>query len=327
MEPEERTTKPVPRWRRWTGTAAGVFLGGVLLVAAWSKAVHPAAFATQIADEGLAVVLPAMGVALLVLALETFLGTALLLGLRRPWVLWPTAALVAFFVFLTGRAYWRWAHGEIAGDAACGCFGNLALRTPAEAFWQDLLLLVPPLVLAFLGRPRRPAGVAWRVGVVAVLTAGTVVLAWKAPELPLDDLATRLRPGVRVDSLCVRGDDGEECLDSARILPEVASGEAVVVIGELDEELGEAVARLNDYHWAATGPPLYLLTGATEEELFHFHFGYGPAFEVRAAPPAMLRPLYRSLPRSFRVADGEVVETWSGLPPLDRLSAASEAPE
>ena len=63
-----------------------------------------------------------------------------------------------------------------------------------------------------------------------------------------------------------------------------------------------------------------MLTGNTEEELFGFRFGKGPSFELRETPPALLRPLYRTLPRSFLVRGGRVVETWSGLPPLDELA-------
>jgi hypothetical protein len=39
-------------------------------------------------------------------------------------------------------------------------------------------------------------------------------------------------------------------------------------------------------------------------------------FEVREVPEGLLAPLHRRLPRSFRVVDGVVTETWSGLPPL-----------
>src|SRR6185503_18282754 len=104
----------------------------------------------QIQTEGLAFLLSAQSVALLALALEVGLGLALLLGVRRLWVLVPAALLVAFFLFLTGRAYWRSAHG-LEVDAGCGCFGNLVERSPAEAFYQDLLMLVPALLLAFVG--------------------------------------------------------------------------------------------------------------------------------------------------------------------------------
>src|SRR4051812_41007920 len=140
----------------WVGTFAGAFLGCVLLFAVWAKMIDPGAFATQIQTEGLDFLIPAQGVALIALALEAGLGLALLLGVRRKWVLIPATLLVAFFVSLTGRAWWLAAHGLRDAGESCGCFGNLVQRTPAQAFWQDLALLVPALLLAWVGRERRP---------------------------------------------------------------------------------------------------------------------------------------------------------------------------
>lgn len=139
-------------WKQKLGTAAGVFLGVVFLIAAGSKAVEPGAFAEQIQLEGLDWWFSAPKIVLIALALETALGVALLLGLRTLWVLGPTAILVTFFLFLTGRNYWLVAQGFRDATASCGCFGSLLERTPAEAFWQDLLLLVPSLVVAICFR-------------------------------------------------------------------------------------------------------------------------------------------------------------------------------
>ena len=306
-------------WQRALGIVGGVQLGAVFLIAAWAKALDPSAFAKQITSEGLDFLLPAAAVALFALALEVFLGGALLLAVRRWWILWPTAALVAFFLFLTGRSYWRFVGGEVSDEAGCGCFGNLVERTPAEAFWQDLLLMVPALLLAFLARDKGTATPRWRLGIVGVATAAVVLLAWKAPDLPLDNLATRLKPGIDPIALCAgSADDGSRvCMDA--VLPEMAEGEHVVVMADLDEGLGEHVTALNEYHWAASGPTLWVLTSADNEQLFGFRFSYGPSFEVREAPAALLRPLYRTLPRSFLVEGGRVVETYSGMPPLDGL--------
>ena len=80
------------------------------------------------------------------------------------------------------------------------------------------------------------------------------------------------------------------------------------------EEVGETVG---------VDTTLWVLTSATDEQLFAFRFTSGPSFELREAPAALLRPLYRTLPRSFLVRDGRVVETYSGLPPLDELAAGS----
>ncbi len=317
-------------WLHLLGTLGGMFLGAVLLVAAWAKTLDPQAFAAQIVQEGLDFLIPATAVALFALALEVFLGSALVLGLRRRFVLWPSAALVLFFLFLTGRTYWRDAQGTLPAEAAsCGCFGNLVERTPAEAFWQDLALMVPALLLAFLVRP---VEVAWRMeesaprrrtALAGGLALATVLLAWKAPELPLDDLATRLEPGVDVLALCTgSAEDGSEvCMGD--ILPEVAEGEHVVVLADLDEAFGGEVGRLGEYRWAGRGPALWVVTSASEEQSFTFKFTYGPAFETREAPPALLRPLYRTLPRSFLVHDGKVIETYRGLPPLEDLGAAA----
>ncbi|MFL6201754.1 MAG: DoxX family protein [Thermoanaerobaculia bacterium] len=303
-------TPPRPRLF-WLGTAAGVFLGAVLLVAVWAKALDPAAFAEQIRIEGLDVLLSARAMALLALVLEAGLGLALVLGIRRPWVLVPAALLVAFFVFLTGRAWWLSAHG-LREPESCGCFGNLVQRTPAQAFWQDLLLLVPALLLSFVGRPPgyRAAGFPRiRTALAAVATVAVALFAWKAPELPLDDLATRLRPGVEVGQICAGGGANPVCLDT--VAPELKQGRHLVVMSNLeDPALGEAVDDLNEM-----GGSVVLLSASPSEQHRAFFWRFGPKFQVVEAPEPLLRPLYRRLPRSFRVEDGRVTETYAGLPP------------
>lgn len=311
-----------PDWRRVAGVAGGVLLGLVLLVAAWSKLLDPMAFTEQIRVEGLDFLLPAYAVALIALALEVGLGLALVLGVRKPWVLWPSVALVAFFLFLTGRNYWLWSRGELEETSACGCFGNLVERTPAEAFWQDLLLMVPALLLAFLGRRSGRTFPPVRTAVVAVGTIAALAFAFKAPDLPLDDLATRLSPGVETADLCTGSDDDRVCFPA--IVPELSEGRHWVVLTELDgEEFTEAVPRLNEIATGG-GPRLWVVATATPEELNTFYWQRGPAFEVRDAPAPLLRPMYRRLPRSFAVEDGEVTATWDGLPPTDSSSSRSQ---
>lgn len=324
-----------PAWKRALGVAGAVTLGLVLLVAAYAKALDPAAFAEQIVAEGVTFLLPAAVVALVAIALEVGLGVALVLAVRRLWVLVPAALLSAFFLFLNGRAWWLTATGRRTEETACGCFGNLVERTPAEAFWQDLLLLAVPLALAFVGRPRgfgrhgARRSTALRAAVAALAAVFAAGFAWRAPELPLDDLATRLAPGTEVVELCAGAEPQRVCFD--HVLPEVAEGEHLVVMAGLDDpELTGAIDRLNAYALDAVpggAPPLWLVNPDPLEAQRAFYWKWGPAFEVREAPPALLRPLYRRLPRSFRVRDGEVAETWSGLPPLDRLAAAAGVSE
>ena len=300
----------------WVGTFAGAFLGCVLLFAVWAKMIDPGAFVTQIQTEGLDFLIPARGVALIALALEAGLGLALLLGVRRKWVLIPATLLVAFFLSLTGRAWWLAAHGLREAGESCGCFGNLVQRTPAQAFWQDLALLVPALLLAWVGRERRPPLFPPARTAVAVLGAlAAVIFAWKAPELPLDDLATRLRPGIQVGGVCAGEGAQRVCLDS--LIPELRQGENLVVMAKLDDDgLTKSVDALNAYAGTAGHPALWLLTSSTAEQQRAFFWKWGPAFQIREAPPELLRPLYRRLPRSFTVRDGRVTRTFAGLPPL-----------
>jgi uncharacterized membrane protein YphA (DoxX/SURF4 family) len=302
----------------WIGTVAGVFLGLVLLVAAWAKALDPRGFADQIRAEGLAGLLPAGAVALAAIGLEVGLGAALVLGVRRLWVLLPAVALVAFFLFLTGRAYWKSAHGEAAADAGCGCFGNLVQRSPAEAFWEDLALLVPALALAFAGRETRPAIPRARTALALAVTAGALLLAWKSPDLPLDDLATRLKPGVRLTDLCAGAGKERVCLDG--VAPALATGRALVVIADLDDPAFQrSVRALNAYAKGDRPPPapaLTVLSATDAERQQAFTWRFGPVFPVVEAPAALLKPLYRRLPRAFVVEDGRVTRTYSGLPPL-----------
>lgn len=319
----DTTTAPGPEGSPWgfrnvIAYLGGAFLGLVLLVATWAKAMDPSAFADQVTREGLDFLLPAMAVAMFALALEIFLGAALILGVRRLWVLGTSAALVVFFLFLTGRNYWRDLQGIAPDDgASCGCFGNLVERTPAEAFWQDALLMVPALLLAFLVIDRQPAWPRIRLGIAGVLTVLTMVFTWKAPDLPLDDWATRLRPGSDPATMCAGSEEDATrvCLDG--ILPEITEGEHFVILADIEEPgFADQVPILNEYHWAGNGAQLWVVSANTEEELFAFRFGSGPAFEIREVPPALIKPLYRTLPRSFLMRDGTVEETWSGLPPL-----------
>lgn len=315
------SSRPQP-WLRWLGTAGSVFVGAVLLFATWAKAIHPDAFVEAIASRGLTFGIGAAAVAFVALALEAGLGMLLLLDVRRLWVLIPAALLVAFFLFLTGQDYYYALRGIEHEGASCGCFGNLVERTPAQAFWQDLVLLVPGLALAFVARPRGGRTVPpVRAAIAALVVVGTIAFAWKAPGLPLDDYATRLSPGVDVAKICAGEGTQRVCLDT--LAPGLVDGEHLVILTELDEPFGERVEVINRYLDArlldapeAPGLEVFTTTGPSEGQAFYWQ--WGPGFEPHEVPPTLMVPLYRRLPRSFLVRDGEVVETWNGLPPFER---------
>ena len=307
------------------GRVAAFLLGMIFLVAAWAKMLDPAAFAEQIAAEGLDIVFSAHLMAILAIGLEVGLGVALVLGLRGRLVLVPTGLLIVLFLILTGKAYWLWSQGLLDQDAACGCFGNLVERTPAEAFWQDLLMMVPLYLMSWMGgRGLAEGGVSpgvasgdgrWKWIVAVIATVGAMLFAWRAPALPLDDLATKLKPGSRIEEMCAGGEDDAEsiCLDV--LLPRLSMGEHWVVLSELENEtLQEGVEALNELALSDMEKGVWVLSADPLEIHQAFFWQAGPVFEVKEVPLALIRPMYRATPRSFRLEDGIVAETRSGLP-------------
>lgn len=308
-------------WRAWLGWLGGAFLGLVLVVAAALKALDPAGFGEEIARQQVQFGLPLRLATLVALVVEVAIGAALLVNLRRRPVLIAATLLVGFFLFLTGREAWRAAQGLVDDSGSCGCFGALVDRTPGEAFVQDLLLLVPALALAWVGRPGARAEVALRAAVALGLAGATVALALAAPGLAVDDWATRLRPGVSLAELCAGRDEKRVCLSN--LAPELATGEHLVVVADVDDPGFDALAqRLNAYARSGEQPPLTVLADFTLEERQALFWRVAPAFVLHETPQALLRPLYRRLPRSFRLEAGRVTETWRELP--ETIPAAAE---
>lgn len=318
VAPSQPPAQASPRQLAATfGWLGGAVLGLVLAVAAALKALDPDGFVEQIVLEQVTLGFPPRLVAFVALAIEAGLGGALIVNLRRRSVLVAATLLVAFFLFLTGRGAFRAAHGIADPASACGCFGNLVERTPAEAFMQDLLLLVPALGLAWIGRPGRSGGrdlLAIRASVASGLALAVVALAAAAPRLPLDNLATRLRPGVELAELCAGAGDARICL--SHLSPKLGQGEHLVVLTDVRAaDFATLAARLDRYVGSGTQPPVTVLADFSAEERQALTWEIAPAFDLQETPRALLRPLYRRLPRSFRVVDGRVATTWAGLPP------------
>lgn len=312
------------RGRDGLGWAGGAFLGVVLLVAAVAKSVDPRAFAEEITALGLAGPLPAFGVAIAALFVEALLGALLVANVRRLPVMIAATLLVAFFLFVTGRSAWRAAHGIEDPTAACGCFGNLVERTPTEALRQDLLLLLPALALAWLGRPVTMRRSALRWAGAGILALGVAGFAAAAPGLPLDDVATRLKPGVALTELCAGRGAERVCLDY--VAPSLGTGVHLVVLADTAAaEFPVLAERLNAHVLAGGAPPVAVLAEVSPERRQELFWTISPAFDLHDTPPALLRPLYRTLPRSFRVEDGRVTATWNGPPP--ELAGADRAAE
>ncbi len=162
------------------GHAASGLVGLVFLATGTLKAVDSARFFDQVRRYRLlppATVLPS---ALLFIAVECALGTALLLGQSR-WLL-PAAALM--LVAFAGLTAWATSTGR-AED--CGCYGGLVRVTPAQSLALDGIY-VALLGAAWYLVPRESATsvVGWLV--VAAVFAAALVASWRSLRAPLVDL-------------------------------------------------------------------------------------------------------------------------------------------
>ena len=168
---------------RALGKTACIFLGGILLFASYAKLLEPGGFVEQIHSEGLDFWLSASSVAVVAIFLETCLGILLLLGVTNRVVLAGTALLTLFFLYLTGQNYWLVSQGLRDPEAACGCFGDLIQRTAGEAFWQDLLMLGLPLMVAVRLLPRRLHFPLYRSMIAVVASSLVALFMARSPSL------------------------------------------------------------------------------------------------------------------------------------------------
>jgi len=284
---------------RYGAHAARLALGLIFLAAGVLKMADVAEFAHQIAGYGLfgpglaAIAAPAM------IALETTLAVALLVGWRTRLAAILIGALLIFFIGLEG---WSIAQGK---TESCGCFGAYVQRTPAQVIGEDLLFLGLAVVTALgLGawQSRRRALSGGVVGVIALLASA---LAIASPRLPIDPWVTGLAVGKSVEELGI-----------AAKLDEAATADGLVAILDLTDPVSkEAAADLNALSGAPGAPRVIALTPSTEEEHAAFLWDSYPAFELKTADRPLLKRLYRRLPLYFRLQAGRVTAIYPGPRP------------
>jgi len=90
-----------------------------------------------------------------------------------------------------------------------------------------------------------------------------------------------------------------------------------------DPQFAALAARLNRYARAGGEEPLTVLADFKPEEQQAIYWEIAPAFDLQATPLALLRPLYRRLPRGFLVSEGRVEKTWAGVPPEIPVATAA----
>lgn len=326
--------------RSWIVFLGCLAIGGTFVVAGALKSLDVDGFARDIALHGIIGPGPSRLLARLLVPFEIAAGAAVIIGYRRRLGL---ALLIAALGVFAGATAWAWAHGNTEG---CGCFGRFASRTPLSVIVEDLILigaggaalvLVPRSSESSTSRPggsgARGAQVAqvgetaapapggapdrshprprWKPALVGLLALASFGFTLASPHLPIDNLATALRPGVELRDLG---------LD--RIAGRLAEGDRLLVILAIDEEPSrQAIAGVNALLGAPGAPPITGLTSASEEDRAELFWTYAPSFEFVEVPAADLRRLYRRAPRSFAVHNGRVLRVWSGVPPAEELGS------
>ena len=232
------------------------------------------------------------------------------IGARRVIVL--GLATLMMFAF-TGLAAWNVVNPP-ENPESCGCFGNFVQQDPVQHLWTNIALFALSL-LAWLGRNKAANS---RSCFLVAIAAGVAGLAFTiaAPSLPIDEWpgVTVLEPGAEVAELPIED-----------LIPELYEGRHLVVI--LDRTADRApddVARLNEKAVFEEGLSVHGIAEDDPELEAQFLFTAGPAFPISGAPWGMMKPLFRTLPRSFLVEDGTVLEVWNGIPDDATISSIAE---
>ncbi|MBI5647152.1 MAG: hypothetical protein HY962_09490 [Ignavibacteriae bacterium] len=294
---------------RVTARVLQIAVGAVILLAAVLKAFDPPAFAEQIRGYDIFPALAGIAAWCFIIG-EVLLAGALFVNLfpRLTGVL--TMILMAFFIGIT-------AYGIMIGlGGNCGCFGSLVHRSPEQVILEDALMLFAVLFSTLvLASPKQKTAL-WKVIVVLTLGAASAATAAFAYALPVDEYATSLRPGVRLDSWPVEGLNRDLTRGTHIIF--LFSSKARDV--QADITMMNAVAQ-SDGVPSAIG----LMTEGTAA-VTEVMFQYGTAFPVGAIEPRFARSLYRTLPRAFVLHEGTVTDVWPRIPaPGDARRAITRA--
>jgi uncharacterized membrane protein YphA (DoxX/SURF4 family) len=284
---------------RITAHVARLLLGAIFVAAGFLKALDVAEFARQTAEYGVVGHEAAAILAPILIAFETTLGVALLIGWRPRLSAALTGGLLVFFISLEA---WGIGHGR---TEACGCFGAYVKRTPQQVILEDLgFLALAALVLFGIGewqaRHRRLTA-----AVAAVTAVAMLGFAVASPRLPLDPLVTSLKKGKTATDLGI----------ASRLPAEGPGGTLVAILDVTDPVSKEAAASLNVLKGQPDAVAVVALTPSTDQEQAAFLWDAYPAFDVIPMDRGLLKPLYRRLPIYFLVRGGRVERIFPGPRP------------
>ncbi len=296
-----------------TARVLQIIVALVFLAAAGLKALHPEGFADQIRQYQFMPDL-AMIAAWSFIIVEILLATALLVNLWTRTASWLLIAMLVFFIGIT------W-YGIVAGmSGSCGCFGSLVHRTPEQVIIEDALMIAALGAALWFIRGVHIRTTTPKLAVLSTFGLAAVFVTAFSAKLPVDDLTTALVPGAHFDSWPVES-----------LYKDLTRGTHVVFLFSTTSPTIEADVAIMNTVAATDGVQsavALIVDGA--EHLTELTFQYGLGVPAGALEPRFAKALYRTLPRSFILQDGVVMQAWSGLASprdvedaLRRLPAAS----
>jgi hypothetical protein len=282
-----------------------VIVAVVFLIAAALKAFDPQAFSLQIAAYNILPRLSTLAAWCFIIA-EAALAFALIVNLWPRFVTLLSITLLLLFIVVTARMMLGGA------SSGCGCFGALVHRSPAEVIAEDALMLFA-LLFSFLVLYREKArGWGWKLPVTAAGALLMAAVAMFGKALPVDALATELRPGAEFASFPLEG-----------ATRSISTGTYVVFLFSVRTPSMDADASLmNTIAQHEASPPCFGMLVDGPSSITTAKFQYGLAFPLAAIEPRFARSLYRTLPRAFILRNGKVIEVWSRIPATDDVLRA-----
>jgi hypothetical protein len=289
---------------------AEALLGAVFLVSALLKAADANAFIVAIGLYGVVVgpQLQAMA-AVCTLALETAVGTALLLGVHpRKLTLGLAAAMLFGF---SGLIVYGWA---FHGISDCGCMGPIKLG-PLASLAKNAALLALCIVaaLGFRGRASTGRGNPLKALVVVILAACVAGYAFAHIQPAPAPTTPESRPYAQF----VFQENGRSF--------DLGKGEYLVALLNMEcEHCRASVEKLNKLVEIPNLPPLIGLCDGNPESLKEFKLVTAAQFPLHLIEMRVFYTLIKQQPPCFvYVRDGKVVKLWEEEVPTPK--AISEA--
>ena len=289
--PTGRESSRLRRALPWIGHLARIGLGLVFLFAGATKMLDPAEFGRQVAAYGIVGEGLAALASPLLIAFETTLGIALLVGFRLRLSVLTASVLLVFFIAIEAYGI------SIGRTEACGCFGAYAPRTPGEVIVEDLIFLLLGAVSWFTLHAWQPRRARVAAGAVIATSIASLALAIASPHLPIDPYVTRLAVGRTVETLQLPAD-----------LPSLTEGRHLVALFEVTSpEAVDLAAELSAIATRPGGPGVLALTPSDDEERTAFFWSAVPEFDIYSVDRPLLKRLYRRLPLFFTVDSGRII--------------------